>query len=79
MAKYSFETTTIGDMLDTPELFALLSELGPEAIDHPMLDVGRPFTLEQALPFIEAIADSMGITNVEERIVDFKAKLEALE
>lgn len=79
MAKYSFETTTIGDMLDTPELFALLSELVPEAIDHPMLDVGRPFTLEQALPFIEAIADSMGITNVEERIVDFKAKLEALE
>lgn len=79
MAKYSFETTTIGDMLDTPELFTLLSELVPEAIDHPMLDVGRPFTLEQALPFIEAIADSMGITNVEERIADFKAKLEALE
>ena len=79
MAKYSFETTTIGDMLDTPELFTLLSELVPEAIDHTMLDVGRPFTLEQALPFIEAIADSMGITNVEERIADFKAKLEALE
>ncbi|MBQ2759190.1 MAG: hypothetical protein IKJ88_02415 [Clostridia bacterium] len=79
MAKYSFETTTIGDMLDTPELFTLLSELVPEAIDHPMLDVGRPFTLEQALPFIEAIADSMGITNVEERIADFKEKLEALE
>ena len=79
MAKYSFETTTIGDMLDNEELFALLSELVPEAIDHPMLDVGRPFTLEQALPFIEAIADSMGITNVEERIIDFKAKLEALE
>ena len=62
-----------------PELFTLLSELVPEAIDHPMLDVGRPFTLEQALPFIEAIADSMGITNVEERIADFKEKLEALE
>ena len=79
MAKYSFETTTIGDMLDTPELFTLLSELVPEAIDHPMLDVGRPFTLEQALPFIETIADSMGITNVAERVEDFKQKLAELE
>lgn len=79
MGKYSFDSTTIGDMLDNADAYALLAELVPEAIDHPMLDVGRPFTIEQALPFIEAIADSMGITNVAERIDDFKAKLEALE
>ena len=79
MAKYSFEETTIGELLDNPKTAEFLFELVPEAKDHPMLDIGRPFTLEQALPFIETIADSMGITNTAERIADFKEKLAALD
>ena len=79
MAKYSFEETTIGELLDNPKTAEFLFELVPEAKDHPMLDIGRPFTLEQALPFIETIADSMGITNTAERIDDFKVKLAALD
>ena len=79
MAKYSFEETTIGELLDNPKTAEFLFELVPEAKDHPMLEIGRPFTLEQALPFIETIADSMGITNVAERVEDFKEKLVALD
>lgn len=79
MAKYSFEETTIGELLDNPKTAEFLFELVPEAKDHPMLDIGRPFTLEQALPFIETIADSMGITNTQERIEDFKQKLAELD
>ena len=79
MAKYSFEETTIGELLDNPKTAEFLFELVPEAKDHPMLDIGRPFTLEQALPFIETIADSMGITNTAERIDDFKVKIAALD
>ena len=79
MAKYSFEEITIGELLDNPKTAEFLFELVPEAKDHPMLDIGRPFTLEQALPFIETIADSMGITNTAERIDDFKVKLAALD
>lgn len=79
MAKYSFEETTIGELLDNPKTAEFLFELVPEAKDHPMLDIGRPFTLEQALPFIETIADSMGITNVAERVEDFKVKLAELD
>ena len=79
MAKYSFEETTIGELLDNPKTAEFLFELVPEAKDHPMLDIGRPFTLEQALPFIETIADSMGITNTAERIEDFKVKLANLD
>ena len=79
MAKYSFEETTIGELLDNPKTAEFLFELVPEAKDHPMLDIGRPFTLEQALPFIETIADSMGITNPAERIEDFKVKLAQLD
>ncbi len=79
MAKYSFEETTIGELLDNPKTAEFLFELVPEAKDHPMLEIGRPFTLEQALPFIETIADSMGITNTAERIEDFKEKLAQLD
>ncbi len=79
MAKYSFEETTIGELLDNPKTAEFLFELVPEAKDHPMLDIGRPFTLEQALPFIETIADSMGITNTAERIEEFKQKLAELD
>lgn len=81
MAKYSFETTTIGDMMDTPELWALIEELVPEAVGNPMLEVGRPLTIEQAMPFIEAMAEELpGVDmTTEERIADFKAKLEAME
>lgn len=79
MAKYSFEETTIGELLDNPKTAEFLFELVPEAKDHPMLEIGRPFTLEQALPFIETIADSMGITNTAERIEDFKVKLAQLD
>ena len=79
MSKYSFEETTICELLDNPKTAEFLFELVPEAKDHPMLEIGRPFTLEQALPFIETIADSMGITNVAERVEDFKVKLAALD
>lgn len=79
MSKYSFEETTIGELLDNPKTAEFLFELVPEAKDHPMLEIGRPFTLEQALPFIETIADSMGITNVAERVEDFKVKLAELD
>ena len=79
MAKYSFEETTIGELLDDAKAAEFLFELVPEAKDHPMLEIGRPFTLEQALPFIETIADSMGITNVAERVEDFRTKLAELD
>lgn len=79
MAKYSFETTTIGDILANEETTALFYELVPEAKDYEdLLELGTGFTIEQALPFIENIADSIGIENTEERIADFKEKLEAL-
>jgi len=79
MAKYSFEVTTIGELLDNPKTAEFLFEMVPEAKDHPMLEIGRPFTLEQAMPFIETIADSMGITNTAERVEEFKQKLAELD
>lgn len=79
MAKYSFDTITIGEILDNEDAGKLFWELVPEAKDYEdMLELGRSFTIEQAMPFIENIADALGIENVEERVADFKEKLEAL-
>ena len=80
MAKYSFETTTVGEIVENPALADLFYELVPEAKDYEdIIEMGKGFTIEQALPFIENIADSLGIENTQERIEDFKAKLEAIE
>ncbi len=79
MGKYSFAETTIGDILDNEDAFELFKELAPEAIGHPMLEIGRPFTIDQALPFIVNIAEGMGLGDISDRIDDFKAKLEAIE
>ena len=79
MAKYSFDTITIGEILDNEDASKLFWELVPEAKDYEdMLELGRSFTMEQAMPFIENIADGLGIENVEDRVADFKTKIEAL-
>ena len=62
MAKYSFESTTIGEVIETPALAEMFYELVPEAKDYEdIIEMGKGFTIEQALPFIENIADSLGI------------------
>ena len=80
MAKYSFESTTVGEIVENPVLAEMFYELVPEARDYEdIIEMGKGFTIEQALPFIENIAESLGIENTQERIEDFKAKLEAIE
>ncbi|HHU84120.1 MAG TPA: hypothetical protein GXZ23_02975 [Clostridiales bacterium] len=78
MGKYNFQETTIGDILDNEDAYAVFKELVPEAIDHPMLEVGRPFTVELALPFIRAIGEEMGVENIDDRVEKFEAALLAL-
>ncbi len=70
MSKYSFQNT-IGELLDTPETRALIDELCPELLEHPMIEIGRAFQVETALPFIEGLV-------TEERIENFKVRLEQL-
>ena len=71
MAKYSFDTTTVGEMLDTPEIRALIEEKVPDVLQHPLLEVGRSFIFSDALPYVEDMV-------TEEQLAEFKAALEAL-
>lgn len=72
MAKYSFETTLVGEMLDTPEIRALAEELIPAVLEHPLLEVGRTFLFNDALPYISDMVS-------EEELEAFRVALEALE
>lgn len=74
MGKWSFENT-IGELLDDPQTLELVKELAPEAFDHPLLELGRSFTVNAAMPFIRDFAGE----DAEERIEGFKKRLEALE
>lgn len=49
----TFENTTVGEIIDHPELNQLIKENAPELLEHPLLEVGRSFTFEAALPYIE--------------------------
>ncbi|NMC56546.1 MAG: hypothetical protein GYA50_04930 [Eubacteriaceae bacterium] len=70
MSKYSFETT-VGEMLDTPETKALLEEICPQVLEHPLLEVGRTFKFVDALPYVQDMID-------ESTVEEFKKRLEAL-
>ena len=71
MAKYSFETTTVGEMLDTPEIMEIIQKNIPDVLEHPLLEVGRSFIFNDALPYIEDMV-------TEESLAAFKADIEAL-
>ncbi|MDR1629325.1 MAG: hypothetical protein LBS36_03805 [Oscillospiraceae bacterium] len=71
MGKWSFDST-IGDLLDNEKTRTLIQELAPEVFEHPMIEIGKAFTVNQAMPFIEGLAS-------EDRIENFRQHLEALE
>lgn len=70
MSKYSFETT-VGEMLDTPEVRAILEEVCPQVLEHPLLEVGRTFKFVDALGYIEDMID-------DDTVEEFRRRLEAL-
>lgn len=56
MAKYSF-STTVGVLIDTPETRALIEELIPSVLSHPMLDMARSMQLAEAIGYVTVPAD----------------------
>ncbi len=52
MGQFSTDTT-VGVLLDTPETRKLIEDVCPEILSHPLLEAGRSFRLQDALPFME--------------------------
>lgn len=70
MAKYTLETT-IAELIDTPETRAIIEEIMPQVLEHPLLEVGRTFKFQDAIPYIEDMIE-------EGDIEKFQARLEEL-
>ncbi len=52
MSKYSFETT-VGELLDTAETRAIIEELAPELLEHPLLKWAEPSSLSMPSPILK--------------------------
>ncbi|MCI6157739.1 MAG: hypothetical protein SOW48_02960 [Peptoniphilaceae bacterium] len=70
MAKYTLETT-VAELIDTPETRAIIEEIMPQVLEHPLLEVGRTFKFQDAIPYIEDMIE-------EGDIEKFQARLEEL-
>lgn len=68
MAKYTFETTTVGEMLDTPEIMELINKHIPAVLEHPLLEVGRSFLFCDALPYIEDMVEEDSLAAYREAL-----------
>lgn len=51
--RYSMENTTVGEILDTPKLRAIVEQLFPQVLNHPLLEAGRTFKFIDAVPYIK--------------------------
>jgi len=51
--RYSMEKTTVGEILDTPELRAIVEKMFPQVLQHPLLEAGRTFKFIDAVPYMK--------------------------
>ena len=51
--RYGIDKTTVGEILDTPELRAIVEELFPQVLNHPLLEAGRTFKFIDAVPYMK--------------------------
>lgn len=52
-SRYSIDRTTVGEILDTPELRAIVEQLFPQVLSHPLLEAGRMFKFIDAVPYMK--------------------------
>jgi len=52
-SKYSVEKTTVGEILDTPKLRAIVEKMFPQVLNHPLLETGRTFKFIDAVPYMK--------------------------
>ena len=71
-SKYSLEKTTVGELLDTPELRAIVERIAPQILEHPLIEAGRMFKISDALPYMKDMI-------TKEQLEQFRNELEKIE
>ena len=51
--RYGMDRTTVGEILDTPKLRAIVEKLFPQVLNHPLLEAGRTFKFIDAVPYMK--------------------------
>lgn len=69
--RYGIDKTTVGEILDTPELRAIVEQLFPQVLNHPLLEAGRTFKFIDAVPYMKDMLK-------EDDLDKFQDALEAL-
>ncbi len=72
MAKYSLDVVTVAEVLDNPELRACIDQYIPAVLEHPLLEVGRSFIFNDAVPYIEDLV-------TEDELNAFREAVAAIE
>ena len=70
-SRYSLEKTTVGELLDTPEIRSIVERIAPQILEHPLIEAGRMFKIADALPYMKDMIS-------KEQLEQFRSELESL-
>lgn len=66
--RYSMDKTTVGEILDTPELRAIVERLFPQVLNHPLLEAGRTFKFADAVPYMKDMIKDEDLDNFQDAL-----------
>ncbi len=67
-SKYSIEKTTVGEILDTPKLRAIVEKMFPQVLNHPLLETGRTFKFIDAVPYMKDMLKPEDLDNFSDAL-----------
>lgn len=67
-SRYSIDKTTVGEILDTPELKAIVERLFPQVLNHPLLEAGRTFKFADAVPYMKDMIKEEDLDNFQDAL-----------
>ena len=67
-SKYSIEKTTVGEILDTPKLRAIVEKMFPQVLNHPLLEAGRTFKFIDAVPYMKDMLKPEDLDNFSDAL-----------
>ncbi|MBR5930661.1 MAG: 2-oxoacid:acceptor oxidoreductase family protein, partial [Lachnospiraceae bacterium] len=66
--RYGIDKTTVGEILDTPELRAIVEKLFPQVLNHPLLEAGRTFKFVDAIPYMKDMISDDDLDNFQDAL-----------
>ena len=71
-SKYSIEKTTVGEILDTPKLRAIVEKMFPQVLNHPLLETGRTFKFIDAIPYMKDMLKPEDLDNFSDALEEIE-------